>query len=283
MVKSLTLRAKAEALADEGLSSRQISLRIPVNHATIARWIKALRTDPNNNVFDPYSKLKARKNNLKCTAENLAVMRRSLGQNPCLTARQIRENNVSLHHLSVTTIKKIMKKKLGYHSRRRSKKPILTPRMIDDRIRFCEAYSHWTEDDWVRVLYSDESTFRVSVKIGSYWVRRPRGSDRFNPRYTLRRNRQEQAVTVWGCFSGQGKGRLVFLPHRAMMNTDRYIPVLEDEVVPTMAAQGCTHYLQVNLFTKIKINCKLLDQTELKKFDKNVVRTKERVTRHVGV
>ena len=138
-----------------------------------------------------------------------------------------------------------MNKILGLKFRRKAKKPLITPRMLDDRIRFCTQYGHLTEEQWMEVLFSDESTFRVTVRIGSYWVRRPRGSDRFNPRYTLRRNRQEVGVTVWGCFSGRGKGHLVFLPHKTMMNMARYIPILENEVVPTMAAHECSHYLQV--------------------------------------
>ena len=86
--------------------------------------------------------------------------------------------------------------------------------MLDDRIRFCGQYGHLTEEQWMSILFLDESTFRVTVKIGSYWVRRPRGSDRFNPRYTFRKNRQLVGITVWGCFSGRGEGHpvLVFLP-----------------------------------------------------------------------
>ena len=43
-----------------------------------------------------------------------------------------------------------------------------------------------------------------------------------------------------------GPGNLVLLPHKAMMNTARYIPVLRDEVVPTMQRDQCHHYLQDN-------------------------------------
>ena len=101
---------------------------------------------------------------------------------------------------------------------------------------------------------------------------RRRASDRFNPCYTFCRNRQEQGVTVWGCFSGHGRGNLVFLPHKAMMNTTRYITVLECKVVPTMAAHGCTEYLQV-------IVMKTILKSQLFFYD-FVVRTRPHVINH---
>ena len=57
-----------------------------------------------------------------------------------------------------------------------------------------------TEEDWMQVLMSDESTFRVGVKTGGLLVHRARGSDRFDPRYTVRRIRIAKGVCVWGSF-----------------------------------------------------------------------------------
>ena len=52
----------------------------------------------------------------------------------------------------------------------------------------------------MQVLMSDESTFRVGVKTGGLLVHRARGSDRFDPRYTVRRIRIAKGVCVWGSF-----------------------------------------------------------------------------------
>ena len=111
-------------------------------------------------------------------------------------------------------------------------------------MRFCELYRNWTPEQWIKVLYSDESTFRVSVPHGGHLVRRPPGSDRFDRRYTVRRQRIAEGVCVWGSFSGDGKTPLTILPPKTMMKTDLYITVLRDRVVPGMANLECTHYLQ---------------------------------------
>ena len=49
---------------------------------------------------------------------------------------------------------------------------------------------------------------------------------------------------MWASFSGAGgRGNLHILPPRQMMNKDRYKIVLEQEVLPTMAAHNSTYFL----------------------------------------
>ena len=103
-----------------------------------------------------------------------------------------------------STIQDVLCKKLGLSSHRPAKKPGLTQKQIGDRLSFCLKYRDKTAEWWARVLFSDESTFRVSAKIGGMFVRRARCTDRYNPRYTTRRVRVTltEGVTVWGCFGG---------------------------------------------------------------------------------
>ena len=138
-----------------------------------------------------------------------------------------RENCPSLQHLKVNTISKLILKKLGLRSHKPPVKPVLLPRMIEDRLRFCQTYQHWTEADWMRVLYSAESTFRVTCRQGGRMVLRYKGSDRFLPKFTRKafRANQCEGVSVWGSFSGAGAGTLHFLDKKTMRNTDQYIPV----------------------------------------------------------
>ena len=112
------------------------------------------------------------------------------------------------------------------------------------RIRFCNKYGHLTEDDWMKVLMSDESAFRVGLKTGGRLVRRARGEDRFNPRYTVRKIRISQGVCVWGSFWGTGKTELFIVPEGKTMNRTEYHKVLEDIVVPTMVDENLDFYLE---------------------------------------
>ena len=165
-------------------------------------------------------------------------------------------------------------------ARRPARKPGLIQRMVDDRLRyiffkksvktwagelsqlywvgdifhffkkmsshrFCAKYRNWTEEDWSRCLFSDESTFRVLPPMGARWVRRVRGESRFLSKYLGKRLRVTEGVAVWGCFSQRGgKGNLFFLDAKETLRQDRYLQILESEVLPTMAAHGSESYLQ---------------------------------------
>ena len=76
---------------------------------------------------------------------------------------------------------------------------------------WCDQHKDWTEEDWLKVEFSDESTFqqfRVCLEI----VRRPVGK-RFNPSFTKKTVKHPPSVMGWESFDGSvGRGRLFFLP-----------------------------------------------------------------------
>jgi hypothetical protein len=73
--------------------------------------------------------------------------------------------------------------------------------MIKKRLAFCAAYKDWTPANWEKVMYSDESTFRCIRSIKTR-MRRAKGSDRFDSRFTSMTVKHPDSVMVWGCFSG---------------------------------------------------------------------------------
>lgn len=73
------------------------------------------------------------------------------------------------------------------------------------RISFAEGYSRWTEDDWSRVLFSDETHFYLGHH-GREYVQRPPGAA-LDPKYTRKDNeRLEGKVSLWGCICAEGLG-----------------------------------------------------------------------------
>ena len=152
------------------MTTKQIvkTLRPVVSRSTVFEWLKLSRQmmrDPNNN--NPHNNVLIPKqqggNRQKVTPANLQTMRRLWSQNPFLAAKVIRANNPSLHHLSVRTVQRAMEKRLGLPCMRAAKKPALTPQQLQKRLQFARQYEDKDEDWWCRVLYSDESTFRLSA------------------------------------------------------------------------------------------------------------------------
>ena len=155
MVKALSDRKVAIALSHKGFTVIEIVEEVNAHFSKVSRWIKQKREDPNNNVFDLLLKFKGNKSRLKCMDRHLDTMRRSVTASPGIKVTEMKTNNLSLQHLSVRRMQEILQKKLGFRVCRKAKKPLLTPRTIDDRIRFCNMYQHWTEQDWLRILFSD--------------------------------------------------------------------------------------------------------------------------------
>ena len=103
--------------------------------------------------------------------------------------------------------------------------------MKTKRFAFAKKYSHWTTEQWRKVVFFYESNFQV-FKMGSITVQRPRSSDLFHPRYTVPTVKHLQSVMVWGCFSGEkGSGGLYFLPKNKKMNAELYLQVLEEHML----------------------------------------------------
>ncbi len=76
--------------------------------------------------------------------------------------------------------------KLRLPSRVAAQKPLLTKKMKAKRLAFAKKHHHLTEEDWSKVMYSNESTFHC-VRATRKRVRRPVGFDRFDSGYTVQK------------------------------------------------------------------------------------------------
>lgn len=63
---------------------------------------------------------------------------------------------------------------IGYISAVKKPKPALSERNVKARLKFAREHQNWTEDDWKRVIWSDESKFNRFQSDGKqYCWRRP--------------------------------------------------------------------------------------------------------------
>ncbi len=161
-----------------------------------------------------------------------------------MTASQLRETVLELSNMVDRTVQHALQKELKMPSTVAAMKPLLTQKMKKKRLAFCNKYKNWTSAERQTVMYSDESTFR-RIRATRSLVRRPRGSNRFDSRFTVKTVKHPDSVMVWGCFSGAGGcGGLYFLPRNTTMNGEMYETVLEDHLIPSMNFHGATHFLQ---------------------------------------
>jgi transposase len=75
------------------------------------------------------------------------------------------------------------------------------------RLSFAQGYLHWTQDEWMKVMFADEKIFWGEGFWGQVWVRRPVG-EALNPAYCVHSDPHPEKVNAWGCFCAHGLGYL---------------------------------------------------------------------------
>jgi len=92
----------------------------------------------------------------------------------------------------------------------------------------------WTEENWSKVHFSDESKFNLFGSDGKHYVRRQIG-ERLNPKCVKNSVRGGGgSVMVWGMFSATGVGPIIQLHGR--VNANVYQNLLRQHAVPFLQA-----------------------------------------------
>jgi len=121
-------------------------------------------------------------------------------------------------------------KEIGLYSRIRRNKPVLKPHHKAARLRWARKYEHWTIQDWIRVIWSDESSIVLGRKSRRRRCIRKKGQA-FLARHcdgTVKSGRI--TMMVWACFSGAKVGPLIVCD-AGSVNADRYLQILRDSVI----------------------------------------------------
>jgi hypothetical protein len=84
-------------------------------------------------------------------------------RHPFKTARELKKEVAGWGNKQVRFIQKTLQKRLNLPSRSAAQKPLLTSVMKKKRLAFSQKYQSWTENDWMKVMFSDESTFRLII------------------------------------------------------------------------------------------------------------------------
>jgi len=93
-----------------------------------------------------------------------------------LTSRMIRDQiiNVLKVDVSTRTVRRALHS-LGLIARARPFKPRLLPKHIKERLRFARSIASSINDDWEKVMFTDESKFNLYMPDGPYKVYRVPG------------------------------------------------------------------------------------------------------------
>lgn len=227
MALSSEIRSSIQALSQAGLSNVKIARQLQISVSTVGRTLK--RIQELGNLSDrPRS---GRPGVLSDRQKRLIP--RLLRSGSIQNASQVRKK-LELDYginTSVSTVQRSLRS-LGYVSRIKKKRPLLTAQHKKRRLAFAKAHRTWTVDDWKMVIFSDETKFNLLNSDGKeyYWTKTPGILSRDAVKQTKKYGGGK--VLVWGCMSWEGVG--FFSTIKGTMNSELYQSILEDQLKQTM-------------------------------------------------
>lgn len=136
--------------------------------------------------------------------------------------------DLGLQGVSERTITRAVRLFSPFRSKWCTKKPFISMKNIRHRIKWCREHLDWTDEDWLRVVWSDESPYYLRNAV-RFRVWRCMG-ERLKKEYCKGTVKHDKKINVWGCFSGLGIGPL----HRihGIMNKHVYLDILKEVALP---------------------------------------------------
>lgn len=152
---------------------------------------------------------------------------REMLKNRKVTAKEI-INEVGLG-VSQRTVRRRLNEK-GYSSFFQRKRPFINKRNRRKRVKWARDHLNWTDDDWDKVLWSDESpyTFRYQGKV-RVWGRKNEKNRPCCTKGTLKFGGGK--INVWGCFSSGGIGHIHLV--KGILKQRQYRTILRHHMIPS--------------------------------------------------
>jgi DDE superfamily endonuclease len=111
------------------------------------------------------------------------------------------------------------------------KKPWISNENRIKRVKWCKSHLEWTEEDWRKVLFSDESSIQLRDN-GKKRIWKLQ-EEKFHSSHYIGTVKHDIKINVWGCFSYDGVGTLYLVD--GIMDAKQYCKILKSAMVPSAA------------------------------------------------
>ncbi|KAK5998492.1 hypothetical protein PT974_00871 [Cladobotryum mycophilum] len=142
------------------------------------------------------------------------------------------------HQISETTVWRALKK-AGFRKTKLTRKPGLTNKIKQDRLRWCLDHQNWSLEDWKNVIWSDETSVVLLHRRGGYRIWRTK-EEAFVRSCIRERWKGASEFMFWGCFSYDKKGPChCWSPETTKEKEAAKLEIdqLNEELEPVMKAQ----------------------------------------------
>jgi len=234
---SLVERAAIVTLHGVGWTGRDIAQELHCDEHAVTRWVH--RWQESRSLEDS-----ERTGRPRCTSDDTDQDIGLLSdQKPTSTPKDIRRElqlPVSPHTISRRL------DEIGLMGRVQETEHELTEFDIQRRLAFANQYLHWTEEQWARVFFSDETHFYLGHH-GRTYVRRPVGASH-DPKYMRQEKQLHGKVSLWGCICAGGLGHAEL--YAGSLDSTRHRDILRHSLIPSFRQfypAGPWHFQQDNV------------------------------------
>ncbi|KAI6661742.1 Transposase-like [Oopsacas minuta] len=211
----ILLRSRAMGMLDAGLTQKKVAQDLNVSISSVKRW-SSLYKKGSSLVTKPRS---GRPPILK-RADKI-VISKSLGkcrQSTRKLAQRLKNRGNPVSHMCVY---RHLTESVGVRSFKRQEIPRLSQKNIQDRLNFARKHQYWTVNDWKKVLWSDESPFKLFATPNNQnnrvWAKNKQDVPSvFSVKFPAK-------IHVWGMMSHQALSELHIIPQGQSINSAYYI------------------------------------------------------------
>jgi transposase len=215
-------------MLENGLSSRKIAATLGVGRTAVNEIRRQVV---------PQARKSAGGRPAKLSAHDKRRLVRLVTSGKADNAAQLQQElrSTSDVQVSVQTIRNALRKE-GLTSAVKKKKPLLKPRHIKQRYDFAVKHQHWTEDDWFRVVFSDETKINRLGSGGRVWVWKRPDSGIAQQHAVGTSKHGGGSLMIWGCMTAHGVGWMCRID--GIIDAALYTEILDDYVFTTVDYYG---------------------------------------------
>lgn len=210
-------------LFEKGMSQRSISKTLKIPKSTVGDQLKKMKLKRKDSGGRP--KILSERDEIFCAKQ--------MTSGKTSTIVQLSKELKTSFDISAgrNTISRSLKNR-GVMSGEKKKKPLLSQKNIKERLQFAKSHQDWTEDDWNRVIFSDETKINRFNSDGRtwFWSRDPSALTKQSVQQTVKHG--GGSVMIWGCMTSEGPGYATKIDN--IMDQYLYKQILEDELKKTI-------------------------------------------------